>query len=199
MAIAAPAIVATIYVKRGMKKRFTVPRHLHYVPNPLRKPWEVDLVFCGNALTMGPNALYATLLDLNRRGFIEIEAGEDNVVLKMLRWTEDLDDYERSVMLMIKEFGVGEEVMRAMEKMNVPLPRKALIITVGKPMIISMVRAAGKPVGGRGFGGRAGGGFGAGGGSAAVGAEQDIVGRIRFILFDYTRILPTTFSHPPHI
>ncbi|RLF06007.1 MAG: hypothetical protein DRK00_02805, partial [Thermoprotei archaeon] len=105
-AVAAPAFFIALYLTRGRERGFTVPSYLHYVPNPSRKPWEVDLLFSGDATTIGPNALYATLLDLKRRGVINIEVSEEDVVLKLARWTDvELDEYERRVVDVIRWYG----------------------------------------------------------------------------------------------
>ncbi len=97
-----------------------MPQHLHYVPNSSRKPWEVDLLFCGNMLNIGENALYATLLDLQRKGFTDIEASKNDVALKIAcqDWDrEPLEDYEKNLMRMISTFGEdGVLSFRRLEK-----------------------------------------------------------------------------------
>ena len=105
-AVVAPAAFLALYFTRGRERGFTVPSYLHYVPNPSRKPWEVDLLFSGDATTIGPNAFYATLLDLKRRGVIDIEVSEEDVVLKLAHWADtELDEYEKRVVDIIRWYG----------------------------------------------------------------------------------------------
>ena len=73
LVIGFPVIIVLLYLFRGREKKYVVPQYLSYVPNRNRKPWEVDLLFNGDATSIGANALYATILDLNRRGIIDIE------------------------------------------------------------------------------------------------------------------------------
>ncbi len=71
-----PAIVLFVYNRYGREKSFVVPEFLSYVPNPKRKPWVVNMVFTGDAMWGDKNAFFSTLLDLYRRGAIEIEPYE---------------------------------------------------------------------------------------------------------------------------
>jgi len=64
-------LVIFIYRRYGREKPFTVPEVLSYVPNPSRKPLEVNVVFTGDAMRGDKNAFFATLLDLHRRKAIE--------------------------------------------------------------------------------------------------------------------------------
>jgi len=77
-----PVLVLFIYRRYGSEKLFTVPEVLSYVPNPNRKPWEVNVVFTGDAMKGDKNAFFATLLDLHRRGAIEIEPYEVKGLLR---------------------------------------------------------------------------------------------------------------------
>ncbi len=71
-----PLIVLLVYKRYGREKSFVVPEYLSYVPNPNRKPWMVNVVFTGDAMRGDKNAFFATLLDLYRRGAIDIEPYE---------------------------------------------------------------------------------------------------------------------------
>ena len=72
-----PAIVLLVYSRYGREKQFVVPEFLNYVPNPERKPWEVNVVFAGDAMSGNANAFFSTLLDLYRRGAVDLEPYED--------------------------------------------------------------------------------------------------------------------------
>ncbi|EDP75508.1 DUF2207 domain-containing protein [Hydrogenivirga sp. 128-5-R1-1] len=71
-----------LYRKFGSEANFTVPEHLSYVPKPERKPWVVNMLFEGDSTRADENAFYATLIDLERRGFVEIDLSDDDVKIK---------------------------------------------------------------------------------------------------------------------
>ncbi len=108
--LAFPLMLVVRYVFTGTEKRFTVPEYLSYIPNPSRKPWHVNLLFHKDVVKMDENAFYATILDLAKRGVIEIrEVGKDDVVVevKEVGTAEDLDVYERRVLEFLREYGEG--------------------------------------------------------------------------------------------
>jgi uncharacterized membrane protein len=96
-----PLIVFLIYRYFGREKKFTVPKYLSYIPNPKRKPWEVNVIFNGDALVGDENAFYATLLDLQRRGFLKINESK----VEILKNSGPFDDYERNVIHFIQTYG----------------------------------------------------------------------------------------------
>lgn len=63
--------ISFVYRKYGKEKEFVVPEFLSYVPKKI-KPWIVNLVFKGDAFKFDKDGFYATLLDLYRRGIIDI-------------------------------------------------------------------------------------------------------------------------------
>jgi Predicted membrane protein (DUF2207) C-terminal domain len=71
-AIATPAALYTLWDRHGRERKFTVPRYLSFVPEPTLKPWVVNMVFTGEPGDFDENGFYATVLDLYRRGFLEI-------------------------------------------------------------------------------------------------------------------------------
>ncbi|AEA47777.1 DUF2207 family protein [Archaeoglobus veneficus] len=105
-----PAVLGTLYIRYGKEKEFTVPEHLSYVPNKNRKPWHVNLVFKGDALDFDEDGFYATLLDLQIRGFIKIEpymdgANKKEVKIELLKKPEDAEDpYERAVLQFLHDW-----------------------------------------------------------------------------------------------
>ena len=109
-----PLIVLFAYSKYGKEKSFTVPNVLSYVPNPNRKPWEVNVVFKGDAMRGDKNAFFATLLDLQRRGVIDIEPYESKEGKILKRKGKDLririlnrdvnTIYERQVLNFIESY-----------------------------------------------------------------------------------------------
>ena len=101
-----PILIIILYLVWGREKEYTVPEYLSFVPNTNRKPWEVNLLFKSDATTIDDDALYATLLDLKKRGVIDIEVKDDDIILR-LREVKDLDRYERRVIALIKLWGRG--------------------------------------------------------------------------------------------
>jgi len=97
LALFTPAILALLYVMFGREKRFVVPKYLSTVPNKERKPWIVNLVFKGDAFDFDENGLYATLLDLHRRGKIRISAKNEGLAIQVLNQVGD-DAYENRVL-----------------------------------------------------------------------------------------------------
>jgi len=71
-AIAVPASLYVIWERHGRERQFTVPPYLSFVPDPTLKPWVVHMVFTGEPGDFDENGFYATVLDLYRRGFLEI-------------------------------------------------------------------------------------------------------------------------------
>jgi uncharacterized membrane protein len=108
-----PIVVVCIYNRYGKEKDFVVPEFLSFVPKK-RKPWIVNLVFNGDAFVFDENGFYATLLDLQRRGFIEIEPYEEKgrlrsrreLRIKILKLGGD-DKYERTVLEFLRRFSKG--------------------------------------------------------------------------------------------
>ncbi|NJD54526.1 MAG: DUF2207 domain-containing protein [Candidatus Methanoperedens sp.] len=103
-----PVILYFIYRKTGTEKGFTVPEYLSYIPLK-RKPWFVNLVFNKDAFDFDENGFYATLLDLQKRGYVRIETFADKkekeVVITLLKNTEDGDDiYEKDVLSFLKDW-----------------------------------------------------------------------------------------------
>jgi len=105
--LTAPYILLILYRKYGSEKEYPVPRFLSYVPNPERKPWLVNLLFHGSSVRTDENALFATLLDMEDRGFIELELTGDDVRIKTTgRVPEDL--YERKVLDFVSKYTSAE-------------------------------------------------------------------------------------------
>jgi len=62
-----PLLLLLIYYRYGRERKFTVTTYLSTIPNPALKPWQVNLLFKGDALDFDKDGYYATLLDLHRR------------------------------------------------------------------------------------------------------------------------------------
>ena len=71
-----PFVFIGIFYRYGREKPFTVPKYLSFVPDPAKKPWVVNLLFKGDAMTFDEDGYYATLIDLHRRGIIRITEKE---------------------------------------------------------------------------------------------------------------------------
>jgi uncharacterized membrane protein len=92
-----PFALLAVHYRFGREKRYTVPKTLSYVPSK-RKPWLVNLVFKGDAFDFDKDGFYATLLDLHRRGVVEIDS-VTGTRIKLLQPEESgEDDYEQKVL-----------------------------------------------------------------------------------------------------
>ncbi len=96
---AVPYAVSRIYGERGEReRRDKKERTARKIPNAKRKPWEVNLLFKGDAISLDENGVIATLLDLERRGYIRV--GRKVQVLKSEG--KDLDRFERELLKSLK-------------------------------------------------------------------------------------------------
>ena len=100
-----PPVLVFIYLKFGKEKEFTVPEFLSFIPNPERKPYEVNLLFTGDAAQGDENGFYATVLDLMRRGFISVKPAGDDLLIEVLKEPED--PHERKVTDFFKRHSVN--------------------------------------------------------------------------------------------
>ena len=108
--ILSPAFVYYIYQKYGKEKFFVVPEYISFIPNKKRKPYVVNLLFKGDATLSDVDGLSATLIDMYRRGLVDIQTlGKDNVRIKIL--SEDTDDYfEKKVLSFLKMYSDNNNV-----------------------------------------------------------------------------------------
>ncbi len=102
LVLAFPLVVIGVYILYGREKKFTVPEFLSYVPRK-RKPWLVNLIFKGDAFKFDEDGLYATLLDLQRKGNISIERQDNDLKIRVLN-TDTNDKYEKLVLRFLERF-----------------------------------------------------------------------------------------------
>jgi len=100
-----PLIIFAIYYLHGREKKYTIPRYLSTIPKK-RKPWMVNLVFKGDAMDFDMHGFYATLLDLHRRGIIEIENEGKELKIKILK-DKEMDWYEKKVIRFLKKYSIN--------------------------------------------------------------------------------------------
>ena len=86
-----------LWMTYGKEHDYTVPPFLSTIPNNTLKPWIVNLVFKRDAMDFDKDGFYATLLDLNERGNIKVEADDKDVAINIIN-DRGLDRYERRVM-----------------------------------------------------------------------------------------------------
>ena len=99
-----PFLLLVIYYRYGREKKFTVPAYLSTVPNPSLRPWQVNLLFKGDALDFDKDGYYATLLDLHRKKNISIIEKEGGKALEIRILSGDnLDPYEQRVFAFISQ------------------------------------------------------------------------------------------------
>ena len=97
--ILVPLLFILIYYRYGREKEFTVPAYLSTCPSTALKPWQVNLLFKGDALDFDEDGYYATLLDLHRRKIISItEKGEGKGIEIRVLSTATTDPYELRVL-----------------------------------------------------------------------------------------------------
>ncbi|MBP1928779.1 putative membrane protein [Methanolinea mesophila] len=102
--LATPFLLLVIYYRFGREKKFTVPGYLSFTPNPAMKPWEVNLLFKGDAVDFDKDGYYATLLDLHRRGLVRIEGGDQGAPVRITVLSGRTDDpYEKRVLEFLKD------------------------------------------------------------------------------------------------
>jgi len=94
-----PFVLLGVYLRYGREKPFTVPEYLSFTPNPGLKPWQVNLLFKGDALEFDDNGFYATVLDLHRQGKIVVTEKPDGkgVTVRIVSG-ESADPYEQRVL-----------------------------------------------------------------------------------------------------
>ena len=96
-----PLLLLLIYYRFGREKSYTVPKTLSYVPSKI-KPWVVNLVFKGDAFDFDQDGFYATLLDLSRRGVLDLES-EPSLRIKLHKDAAAAEDsYESKVLSFLK-------------------------------------------------------------------------------------------------
>jgi uncharacterized membrane protein len=98
LVLAMPFILLGIYIRYGREKQFTVPEYLSFTPNVALKPWQVNLLFKGDALEFDDNGFYATVLDLHRQGKIVVTEKPDGGVTVRIVSGESQDPYEQRVL-----------------------------------------------------------------------------------------------------
>ncbi len=99
LALLMPFILLGVYLRYGREKPFTVPEYLSFTPNTALKPWQVNLLFKGDALEFDDNGFYATVLDLHRQGKIVVtEKPEGGGVTVRIVSGESTDPYEQRVL-----------------------------------------------------------------------------------------------------
>ncbi len=79
-----PLLLFVLWFRFGREEDVTVPTYMSTVPNPDRKPWYVNLVYDKGLMKFDENGFYATLLDLDTKGKIKIEAHEGDLPSQIL-------------------------------------------------------------------------------------------------------------------
>jgi len=101
--ILVPLLLIVMYNRYGREKVFTVPSYLSTLPGTNLKPWQVNLLFKGDATDFDQDGYYATLLDLHRRKNISItEKGDGKGVVVKILSNEGLDSYEQRVLMFLQ-------------------------------------------------------------------------------------------------
>jgi uncharacterized membrane protein len=106
LALLTPLLLYAVYYRYGREREYTVPRYLSTVPNRERRPWLVNQIFKSDALDYDADGFYATILDLHRRGIVNLESKPGGLLIRLVGG--DLDDtYERRVMGFLQSLSGG--------------------------------------------------------------------------------------------
>lgn len=99
LVLLAPLMVLGIYRRYGKERTFTVPNVQSFVPSN-RKPWQVNLVFKKDPLDFDKDGFYATVLNLQRLGIIDIESDvSGGLRINLLKGHDAVEDeYEKRVL-----------------------------------------------------------------------------------------------------
>ncbi|MFZ3166376.1 MAG: DUF2207 domain-containing protein [Candidatus Methanoperedens sp.] len=135
-----PVVLYFIHRKNGTEKESTVPEYLSFVPGK-RKPWLVNLVFRKDAFDFDENGFYATLLDMQKRGYVKIETFADmkkkEVKITLLKTPEEAEDpYEKDVLSFLKDWSQDDvfETQKFKEMVKSISKKRESIISLKKRM-----------------------------------------------------------------
>ena len=103
---ALPLLLILFYLRFGAEKRYVVPKALSSPPSR-RKPWQVNMLFKGDACDFDQDGFYATLLDLHKRDIIRIDTLSGTKIMLPSTSASDLDDYERKVISFLQDNSQG--------------------------------------------------------------------------------------------
>lgn len=92
--LVSPFLLLLIWTIHGRENPYTIPAYLSTVPNSNRKPWLVNQVFKGDPTRMDENAFYSTVLDLKRKGKVDITIVDGKMSMRILS-SSNLDDFEQ--------------------------------------------------------------------------------------------------------
>jgi uncharacterized membrane protein len=97
--LATPFLLVFLYLRFGREKKFTIPAYFSTTPNTALRPWQVNFLFRHNAGMLDEDALYATLLDLQRKKMIALteKADQKHLEIRVLS-PETTDVYEKKVL-----------------------------------------------------------------------------------------------------
>ncbi len=101
-----PFVLLLIYRKYGAEKKYTVPQFLSYIPNKERKPWLVNMLYYGDSTVTDQNAFFATLLDMEKRGFLELDTIGGDIKVR-IKGKVPQDPYERKVLTFLITYAEG--------------------------------------------------------------------------------------------
>lgn len=93
-ALFTPLILLLFYLIFGREKKVLVPQFLSTIPNPSRKPWQVNHLFSGDSIAGDEHALYATILDFARQKMIRMQQEDSGIRLEVLSDNTE-DPYEK--------------------------------------------------------------------------------------------------------
>jgi len=108
-----------LYKRYGEEKFFVVPEFLSYIPNKNRTPYEVNLLFNGDAVKIDMNAFLSTLLDLHKKKKIKLKGEGDDLIIEIL--DENVNTpYEKLVIDFLKNTGfkVGDKHVFSLKMLN---------------------------------------------------------------------------------
>ena len=87
-------LVLLTYLLMGRERRYNVPRYITSIPSKV-KPYLVNLLFYGAPDKIEDGGIIATIIDLGRRGYLNIT--EDRITFNKRKSADNLDKYEGKV------------------------------------------------------------------------------------------------------
>ncbi|WP_457569976.1 DUF2207 family protein [Desulfurobacterium sp.] len=115
-----PFFMIYYYRRFGSETSDTVPEYISFIPDKKKKPYVVNLLFSGDATVCDENAFYATLLDLQKRGLIDIKSDGNGIIIEILSMATE-DPYELAVLSFLDRYAedIGGKKLFIPERLEV--------------------------------------------------------------------------------
>lgn len=138
-ALFTPLILLLSYLIFGREKKVLVPQFLSTIPNPSRKPWQVNHLFSGDPIAGNEHALFATILDLARKKMIRMKQEESGIRFEVLSEITE-DPYEKETVsflqyLIMNGYGNTETLTMALKNRNMDSSTRKIVKELQKRVV----------------------------------------------------------------